>query len=114
MKRSPHPVSSTCPKCDSARHKKVDPDWQPAIVNDRVCLDCGARYSPPPPEYLGIVIFVLALVSSIAGAIFLYRYFFERDAAWVNPFWSLMMILFGITAPIAWIKRPRGGDQRNI
>jgi hypothetical protein len=89
----------------------VDPDWQPAIVNDRVCLDCGARYSPPPPQYLGVVIVVLASACSLAGGVFLYRYLFARDAAWVNPFWSVVMILFGIIALLIWIKRPRGGGR---
>ena len=110
MNRSPHPVSVSCPHCGSARHKKVDPDWQPAIINDRVCLECGTRYSPPPPQYLGAVVFVLAIACGVAGMIFLYRYLFARDAAWVNPFWSLLMILFGIIAVAVWIKRPRGGQ----
>jgi hypothetical protein len=88
----------------------VDPDWQPAIINDRVCLQCDTRYSPPPPQYLGAVVSVLGIGCSVAGAVFLYRYLFERDAARVNPGLSLFMMLFGITAVIAWVKRPRGGE----
>jgi uncharacterized protein YneF (UPF0154 family) len=112
MNISPHPISQTCPKCGSARHKKVDPDWQPAIIKDRMCLECDTRYSPPPPAYLGIVVIVLSIAIGLAGGWFLYRYLFNRDpGGWVNPFWSVIMIIAGIAGVGVWIKRPRGEDR---
>src|SRR3982751_5960584 len=106
MNRSPHPIGRICPKCGSSRHKKVDPDWQPAIINDRVCRECGTKYSPPPPAIIAPFVYVLGTFSTVAGVWFLYRFFFQNDSAWVNPGWSALMILTGPMAIAVWMKRP--------
>ncbi len=46
-----YPVSPYCPKCGSARFKKVAPPGL-ALVYDRLCKDCGTRYTPPTPNSL--------------------------------------------------------------
>lgn len=109
MYRSPHPISTTCPKCGSSGHRRVDPDWQPAIVNDRLCRQCGTRYSPPPPVYIAPFVYVLGTFSTVAGIWFLFRFFLHDDAAWVNPGWSALMVLVGPMAITIWVRRPPRG-----
>ena len=108
MNTSPHPVSAVCPQCGSSRYRKVDPDWQPAIVNDRVCLDCQTRYSPPPPQVIGVFVIVVGAGCIAAGCWFFYRLIFGGDAAYVNPLYSFMMVAAGVLGILVWLKRPRG------
>ncbi len=75
MNRSPHPVATTCPKCGSGQYHKVDPDWQPAILNDRICDECATRYSPPTPLWAPWAAMALALFCLVSGGVFMFQFF---------------------------------------
>jgi hypothetical protein len=48
---TPHQVSHGCPRCGSVEHKKVKPATMVAFAQDRICLACGSRYTPPTPTW---------------------------------------------------------------
>jgi hypothetical protein len=48
---TPHQVSGVCPCCGSVEHKKVKPAAMVAFAQDRICLACGSRYTPPTPAW---------------------------------------------------------------
>lgn len=54
-----YPVSESCPKCGVRRHEKARTEAYIAFVPDRICKDCGTRYTPPTPRWAGGV-FALA------------------------------------------------------
>jgi uncharacterized protein (DUF983 family) len=67
-------VSKVCPSCGSGRFERVDPDAASgaALLNDRVCKDCGTRYTPTPPAALPYFILLIGLGIIAAGANSLY------------------------------------------
>ena len=114
MRKSPHPVSQVCPKCGSTAHKKVDPNWQPAIVNDRICDECGTRYSPPPPAYLGYFVIPVSIGVILGGCGLFYWHTFAKDPTiqlgripdlLIVAFY-ILMIVGGLSGIVGWIKRP--------
>jgi hypothetical protein len=52
-------VSKFCPGCSADRYKQVKPKKFVAFTKDRVCLECGTRYTPPTPWW-GAIVFLLA------------------------------------------------------
>ena len=61
------PVSKVCPKCGGTKYTKRKPRATVAFVFDRVCSDCGTRYSPPTPTWAGVVFLLAGLLLSIFG-----------------------------------------------
>ena len=57
--RVPIPLARQCPKCAGKKYRKVRPQARVTFVNDRVCLECDTRYSPPTPPWAAVV-FVVA------------------------------------------------------
>lgn len=57
--RGPFPVAKVCPKCGSEKCKLERPLGWIAFKWDRVCKECGTRYTPPTPAWAGVV-FILA------------------------------------------------------
>jgi hypothetical protein len=47
--RTKYPVSETCPQCDSSSFRRVKSELQIAFTDDRVCTECGTRYTRPTP-----------------------------------------------------------------
>ena len=41
------PVSAACPKCASLQFTRVPPLGAVAFAKDRICDQCGTRYTPP-------------------------------------------------------------------
>jgi hypothetical protein len=65
MPQERYPVSEMCPICGGAEHRKVQAKGWVAFTDDRVCLSCQTRYTPPTPAWAGIVFL------GIGGALFL-------------------------------------------
>src|SRR5262249_4569138 len=57
-----YPVSRSCPNCKQTQFKSVRPDRWVTFTWDRVCSDCGTRYSPPAPEWAVPVFFLAGLL----------------------------------------------------
>src|SRR5579872_2940704 len=62
---SEYRVSQICPKCNNTTYKKVRPKSWVAFLDERVCLECGERYTPPTPRWASIL-FILIGVFFIA------------------------------------------------
>ena len=63
----PVPLARQCPKCDGRRYRRVRPQARVAFVMDRVCLDCGARYSPPTPTWAAVVFVTAGILLAGVG-----------------------------------------------
>jgi uncharacterized protein (DUF983 family) len=98
----PYPVSKVCPSCGSGQFKRVEPDAGSgaALLNDRVCKDCGTRYTPVPPAALPYFFLLVGVGVIAAGCNSLYDFFRNwRHGGWtISPFWSVVMILVGAVA----------------
>jgi hypothetical protein len=53
-----YPVSKDCPQCGSGKYTRRRPQGWVSFAWDRVCDECGNRYSPPTPLW-GSVLFIL-------------------------------------------------------
>ncbi len=60
--RDASPISRVCPACRQSRFKSVRPNRLVTFTWDRVCLDCGTRYTPPPPTWAGPVFLGAAII----------------------------------------------------
>jgi hypothetical protein len=56
---SKYPINETCPKCGQTTFKGVRPETFVAFANDRICLGCGTRYTPPTPPWAAIVFLIV-------------------------------------------------------
>jgi hypothetical protein len=68
----PYPVSKVCPECGHDKYEKRRPKGWVAFTDDRVCKECGTRYSPPTPLWAALVFIVGGLLLAGAGAIFFF------------------------------------------
>ena len=66
------PICDKCPQCGATEHKKVRPDSDVSFTWDRVCKNCGTRYTPPTPGWARAVFAVLGLGLSVLGLGLLY------------------------------------------
>jgi uncharacterized protein (DUF983 family) len=57
--RSAYPVSPKCPRCGSADFRRVEAETSLAFTDDRVCKQCGTRYTPPIPAWARVVFAVV-------------------------------------------------------
>lgn len=64
------PVAKVCPKCASPNFKKVKPVAWVAFVWDRVCKECGTRYTPPTPQWAALVFLCAGLLLGIGSLLF--------------------------------------------
>ncbi|MBY0456130.1 MAG: hypothetical protein K2V38_02205 [Gemmataceae bacterium] len=58
-----------CPGCSSDKHKRVRPLGWVAFKWDRVCKDCGTRYTPPTPGWAAVVFLGAGLLLAGFGVI---------------------------------------------
>jgi hypothetical protein len=69
-------VSTGCPQCGSIRFRNKKSGAFFGLVPDRLCLDCGARYSPPTP-YAGHCYLVGAAICFFSSAVLLGLHFLQ-------------------------------------
>ena len=62
-----YPISRSCPNCRQTRFKSVRPDRLVTFTWDRICSDCGTRYSPPAPEWAVPVFFIAGFLLAGIG-----------------------------------------------
>jgi hypothetical protein len=62
---TPYPICTVCPGCGCPQHRKVRPDRFVAFGNDRVCLACRTRYTPPTPVWGGIALIVVGSLITV-------------------------------------------------
>ncbi len=88
-----------CPVCGSARPRPAPlADNRMVLVRDRLCPDCGARYTPAVPLWQALLMFPLGLIGMGAGLALLYHYFLADHPPGtmvVNPFFSLVLVVAG-------------------
>lgn len=68
-----HPLGTACPKCGSTEYRSVTPSTMVAFANDRVCLTCSTRYTPPTPAWARFIFGGFGLAAVIAGGAILYH-----------------------------------------
>ncbi|HZY90422.1 MAG TPA: hypothetical protein VFE78_36710, partial [Gemmataceae bacterium] len=60
-------MSRVCPDCGHAGFKGVRPNRLIAFTWDRVCKECGTRYTPPTPVWAGVVFILAGLPLVLVG-----------------------------------------------
>jgi uncharacterized protein (DUF983 family) len=56
---SKYPISNVCPSCGHTRFQRTYPDTIIAFKSDRICLECGTRYTPATPRWAAVVFILL-------------------------------------------------------
>lgn len=64
-----YPVSKICPQCGSGDFTRVRPERWIAFAWDRVCGQCGTRYSPPTPLWAALVFLAIGLGFTALGVV---------------------------------------------
>jgi hypothetical protein len=64
-----YPVCDACPHCASTSHRQVRPESWIAFTWDRVCTECGTRYTPPTPTWAAFVFVLIGLVMTGFGGV---------------------------------------------
>jgi hypothetical protein len=59
---SDYPISKVCPLCGCTKYKKARPKTWIAFIDDRVCLECTERYTPPTPAWASGCFIVIGIV----------------------------------------------------
>jgi hypothetical protein len=62
-------VAKNCPDCGSKEYKKVRPKRWIAFTQDRLCMGCGFRYTPPTPRWAAVVFIIAGLLLAAFGLI---------------------------------------------
>lgn len=100
-----------CPKCGSLRFKRINPDQEFALVNDRICGDCGTKFTPPVPHWMPIALGLMGCLVLGAGVYFLWRFVAKDDAVSLTP--AGLTLFFGsgiagiVTGVVLWRRRSR-------
>ena len=68
--KSKYPLSSVCPKCGQKSHTTIKPSSWVAFRLDRLCTDCGARYTPPTPGWASVLFIVAGIALTVGGPLF--------------------------------------------
>jgi hypothetical protein len=64
-----YPVSKVCPNCKSDKYRRERPEKWVTFAWDRVCTECGMRYTPPTPMWAGVVFLVAGLLLTGLGVL---------------------------------------------
>ena len=115
MKRlftSPYPISKVCPECGSKRFRTAIPHHM-ALDSDRVCKECGTRYTAPLPVW-GPYVMLLSGIMFAGGAIGLEydQHVSHLLGIKLYPWGAALMVVMGvymIYLGMRWIIR--GGDS---
>jgi hypothetical protein len=61
-----YPESKKCPRCHGTDFKRVKPEGI-AFTDDRVCKNCGTRYTPPTPLWAAVLFIVIGVPIFLVG-----------------------------------------------
>jgi hypothetical protein len=64
-------ISKVCPSCGAGEYRKVRSRRWIAFSDDRVCLSCETRYSPPTPVWAAFVFALGGAIVFVTGVVFL-------------------------------------------
>lgn len=65
-----YPIAKICPKCGGTTYDKKAPGgFMPAFTMDRVCKNCGTRYTPPTPAWAAIVFIVIGAILALGAGL---------------------------------------------
>src|SRR5262245_32692002 len=76
-----YPVAGACPKCGSISFRRHRPEGMVAFAYDRICTNCGTRYTPPTPIWAAIVFILAGSVLAGFGLLSLLLRFGSSDMA---------------------------------
>jgi hypothetical protein len=65
--KTKNPVSENCPQRDSSSFRRVKSEVQIAFTDDRVCTECGTRYTPPTPLWARILFGAVGICILVGG-----------------------------------------------
>jgi hypothetical protein len=97
-KHPTYPGGLTCPGCGSAAFKRVKPHSDIAFAPDRVCTECGTRYTPPTPAWARMVFVAIGLGFGIGGCVLGYVFLTEEP---VRMKGGVMSIAGGLAACVS-------------
>jgi hypothetical protein len=66
---APYPVSEVCPNCRSNQYTRQRPEKWVTFAWDRVCNECGTRYTPPTPMWAAILFLVVGFLLAGFGVV---------------------------------------------
>jgi hypothetical protein len=64
-------ISKVCPSCGAGEYRKLRSRRWIAFSDDRVCLSCGTRYSPPTTVWAAFVLALGGAIVFVTGVVFL-------------------------------------------
>jgi hypothetical protein len=64
---SRYPISRICPACGGSAFRRVQPETRLAFVSDRICEDCGTRYTPLTPGWAALLFILAGLLALSLG-----------------------------------------------
>lgn len=110
-------ISTICPSCRHTAYTKVKPDALVAFAEDRVCTQCGTRYSPPAPWWAAAISLVGGLGGAVASAWYI-RHELEHSSRGRVPTGgvtlgvaSVLLIMLGIKCVWSRTQQRSGGDR---
>jgi hypothetical protein len=108
-----------CPKCNSTKTRAVKPKQglsEPMlIVYDRMCKDCGHRFTPPMPRWAPFILILLGGSLTAFGVVYLAGFivsiFVPMNVVWTNGY--VFLIGGGVAFLSLGIKALRTGKIKN-
>jgi hypothetical protein len=96
---SRYPVSNFCPRCGKAPYTKTKPEGLVALANDRICLVCGTRFTPPAPVWHGYGFIALGVfLLAVIPVSLLWRFFTGGAASLLGIGVDVLFLAIGIAA----------------
>src|SRR6516164_4403820 len=62
-----YPVATSCPDCGCKEYRRVKVNRPVAFTDDRECVACGARYTPPTPVWAAVIFILLGVLITAVG-----------------------------------------------
>jgi len=79
-----YPVATSCPDCGCKEYRRVKVNRPVAFTDDRECIACGARYTPPTPVWAAVVFIVLGVLITAVGGTGVVFYLFLVEKSFIE------------------------------
>jgi hypothetical protein len=87
------PAKKGCPNCGATAHRKEKPQSFVAFKYDRLCKQCGTRYTPPTPIWARILFGIVGIPCIIMACVLLYAMLAEPQKFAPLVLWIGVMAL---------------------
>ena len=90
-----YPVSRACPNCGGKGYTRVESATLISFTDDRVCEQCGMRYTPPMPRWGGVAFCALGVAGSL-GMVYVAAWYYHHGVG--NGPLNLHLLAWGVLA----------------